>query len=78
MRPYRLFRKAVVRLRLDVRNASEDGIDIHVAAALSTLAQISLGVDGREFFGDGTADELVDGNTLRARETPGVLMNGIW
>ena len=48
--------------RFHVGNLGEDGVDIDAAAALGPFEQLALGVERGELFGEGAADELIDGN----------------
>ena len=73
----RSFRDSVVWLRLNRRNLGENGANINLLAAFGPLAQIALRVERGKLLGERATDELIDGNTFVARQTLGVLVNGI-
>ena len=75
--PLRSFRNSVVWLGLDGGNLGEDGVNIDLLAAIGAFVQIALRVERGELLSECAADELIYGNALVARQTLGVLMNGI-
>ena len=50
---------SVLQFGLRVWNLGKDDIDVHVPDARGTLIEITLGVQGRQLFSQGTAYKLV-------------------